>query len=169
LFQSQSAGHLPDRGYLFSRDFITGGVSELKTQANGSVKHTGSQPQNNMKTRTLITIGAVALAAVVINVSAYNLTLTPRAASIQQNVVKSAAELPAYTVNYVASATPALLTPRAAANQIKVVAGIGQAVPVAKCSLVGTPKAISLAGSQARMSCCGMMVASCPMNANCGK
>jgi hypothetical protein len=64
-----------------------------------------------------------------------------------------------------AAAVPAI-TPRAAGNEPTTVKGV-EATP-AQCPVMGTPKSQSLAGSSARTSCCGQTVAACPFMTGCG-
>jgi len=51
-------------------------------------------------------------------------------------------------------------TPRAAGNQTVTVSGTELAVT--KCPVMGTPKSQSLAGNEARTSCCGRTLAALP-------
>jgi hypothetical protein len=112
-----------------------------------------------MKTRILLTtIGAAALAAITINAFASDALLSPRAAGNQTLVAPG-----------VAAAQPAFVaqtaTPRAAGNQTVAVSGTGSAVT--KCPVMGTPKSQSLAGNEARTSCCGRTLAACPNMTTC--
>ena len=73
-----------------------------------------------MKTRNLIiTLGAVAFAAITINATASDALLSPRAAGNQIKHVSNSVDTPTITVAYVDSGS-AQLSPRAAGNQIKV-------------------------------------------------
>ncbi len=119
-----------------------------------------------MKTKILLTLGAVLVAAATYNLHAGNgaAFLTAR------DTVKAVPVTEVITVNYKTPASTALLTPRAAGNVSKiVVASATDSVMVAKCPLVGTPKSIETAGNKARMACCNMMLADCSTTAMCGK
>ena len=112
-----------------------------------------------MKIRILlVTISAAALAAITLSVNASDTLLTPRAAGNQIIVAPGvAAAQPAF------AAQPA--TPRAAGNQTVTVSGTELAVT--KCPVMGTPKSQSLAGNEARTSCCGRTLAACPNMSTC--
>jgi hypothetical protein len=103
----------------------------------------------------------------------------------------AAAALAAITLNV--NASDALLSPRAAGNQIKVVPGVTTAQPafvtqtatpralgnqtatvkgtettVEKCSAIGSPKYLVTVGNEARTSCCNRTLAACPNMSTCG-
>lgn len=60
-----------------------------------------------------------------------------------------------------------LRSPRAAANQI---VRVGQSEStVAKCPVVGSPKYLASAGNNAPTACCGMTIGQCPAMAACAK
>ena len=92
-----------------------------------------------------------------------------------------------------ANASDALLTPRAAGNQTRIVPGITEAQPafaaqtvtpraagnqavavkgtetiVAMCSAIGSPKYVAAAGDNARTSCCNRTLAACQNMSTCG-
>jgi hypothetical protein len=118
-----------------------------------------------MKTKLLLTLGATLLTIVAIKLNASTTLLTPRAATNQPKVAMadSAAIVVAPKVE-----SAVLLTPKAAGNQILTVkAEPARFVP--KCQLAGTPRAITAAGSSARMICCGMTVAACENAGACAK
>ena len=132
--------------------------------------------------KMLLLLGAVALTAAAVNVGAYNSTRSPRAADNQIKTFKNpsapaTAAVAAAPETVAATAAPAApvvhitLSPRATENQIKVAAGTGTADRLAftGCKLSGGPKAIAEAGRNARMSCCSMTLADCPMVATCGQ
>ena len=114
----------------------------------------------NMKTRILlVTIGAAALAAITLNVNAGTTLLSPRAAGNQIQVAPGISEShPAFVTQ--------TATPRAAGNQNVTVNGTESAVT--KCPVMGTPKSQSLAGDEARTSCCGRTLATYPNMNTCG-
>jgi hypothetical protein len=110
-----------------------------------------------MKTRILLTtIGAVALAAITINVNASDALLSPRATG---NQIKTAPDItaaqPAFTTQAV--------SPRALNNQTLTVASVANDVnPVMEChKMIASPKAIqACAANPAGMSgCCKPAVA----------
>jgi len=111
-----------------------------------------------MKTRNLlITLGAVAFAAITINATASNALLSPRAAGSQIQQVSGTAS----HVNTIAVNTTTV-SPRAAGNQIKTVAGLSNEVnPATTCAMNMTgssPKAIQAcaANPSAPMPCCAV-------------
>ena len=113
-----------------------------------------------MKTRILLTtIGAAALAAITLNVSASDTLLTPRAAG-NQIVVASG----------VTAAQPAFVTqtatPRALGDQTVTIKGTETTGE--KCSAIGSPKYLATIGNHARTSCCNRTLAECPAMSNCG-
>ena len=113
-----------------------------------------------MKTRILLTtIVAAALAAITINAFANDALLTPRAVGNQVQIASG-----------ITGAQPAVAvqtaTPRELGNQTATVTGTE--TTSAKCPVMGSPKARSLAGSAARTSCCGRTVAACPNMSTCG-
>jgi hypothetical protein len=112
-----------------------------------------------MKTKVLL-LGAV-VTAFAFSASANDVLLSPRAAGNQIKVVSDFGVAPA------AHPGIALLMPRAQDNQIASVSG---SKPVlAKCAVLGSPRAVSAAGSAARTACCGQTIASCPTTLGCGK
>ncbi len=122
-----------------------------------------------MKTKILLTLGAVLVAAATYNLYAGNgaVFLTKFNPA---NAVKLAPLTETITVTYAAPASTALLTPRAAGNVSRVVvANAADNMKLAKCPLVGTPRSIETAGNKARMACCNMMLADCSTTAMCGK
>ena len=119
-----------------------------------------------MKTKILLTVAAALVTVLALNLNASTPLLTPRAATNQPKVAAQAD-------NTVVAVSPkadrsVLLTPRAAGNQIVHVKAVAS-LPVAKCQLIGTPRSITAAGSSARMSCCGMTVATCSSTGMCAK
>lgn len=113
-----------------------------------------------MKTKILLTIGAVLLASVTSHLNAGNTLLSPRAADNQIKVVSSTPN----DVNLVSANNRVLLSPRAASNRIITIAGVETVA--AKCRVIGSPKYLATAGSAARMSCCNLTLAECSnMNA----
>jgi hypothetical protein len=105
-----------------------------------------------------------------------------------------AAALAAITIN--ASAYDIALSPRAAANQIKIVPSVTAAQPAqpatadqaalspraaasqvatvtgtetvtVKCSATGSPKYLATVGNAARMACCKLTIAECPTMSTC--
>lgn len=123
-----------------------------------------------MKTKVLLTIGAVLLAAVTINLNAGTgaAFLTKHSSA---NAVKAAPVTEFVTVTYKAPANTALLTPRAAGNAAKIVIADAASsnLKAAKCQLAGTPKSIEIAGNKARMACCNMTLAQCSTIGMCVK
>jgi hypothetical protein len=112
-----------------------------------------------MKIRILLmTIGVAALAAITHNVNASDTLLTPRAAGNQIIVAPGTSDAQPAVVTQTA-------TPRAAGNQTVTVNGTESAVT--KCPIMGTPKSRSLAGDEARTSCCGRTLAACPNMSTC--
>ncbi|MGB8369819.1 MAG: hypothetical protein ACLPYZ_09055 [Limisphaerales bacterium] len=102
-----------------------------------------------------------------------------------------AAALAAIALNV--NASGALLTPRAAGNQIIVAPGVTAAQPafvtqtatpralgnqtatvqgtettVVKCSAIGSPKYLATVGNDARTTCCKLTLAECPTMSTCG-
>jgi hypothetical protein len=108
--------------------------------------------ENKMKTRNLLTIGAVTLAAITLNVAASDALLSPRAAGNQIKQVSG-------TANHANPAGPAAATvsPRAAGNQSATIAGVGNEVnPAVTCarSMNGSPKAIQACVEHTTMPGC---------------
>jgi len=117
-----------------------------------------------MKTRILLTtIGAAALAAITINVSAGTTLLSPRA---QDNQIKTVPSVMAAQPAQPMPADQAALSPRAAASQI--VTAKGTETVVVKCSATGSPKYLATVGNAAHTTCCKSTLAECPMMSNCG-
>jgi hypothetical protein len=113
-----------------------------------------------MKTRILlVTIGAAALAAITLNVSASDALLTPRAAGNQIKIVPGITE-----------AQPAFVTqtaiPRVLGNETVTVKGTE--TPAVKCSAIGSPKYLATVGNKARTTCCNRTLAACPAMSTCG-
>lgn len=96
-------------------------------------------------------------------------------------------------VTFQVNASDALLTPRTAGNQIKVIPGVTTAQPafaiqtvapralgnrltpikgteaaVVKCSAIGSPRYLATAGAAARTGCCNRTLAECPTMNTCG-
>ena len=120
-----------------------------------------------MKTKILLTLGAVLLTA-----ATYNLYAGNGAAFLTAlNTIKAAPVTEVITVTYKTPANAALLTPRAAGNMsmIAVANGANAGLKVAKCQLIGTPRSIESAGNKARMVCCNMTRADCSTTAMCSK
>lgn len=117
-----------------------------------------------MKTKILLALGAVTLAAFAVSATANDVLLSPRAKDNQLKVV-SGVSAPSV------AAKPVALSPRAADAQIKTVKNSAPAgsLAAAKCPVIGSPKAVADAGSAARTSCCGMTSGACPDLAACGK
>ena len=107
-----------------------------------------------MNTKVLL-LGAV-VAAFTVSTYAAEPLLTPRAAGNQINHVSTAAETPTTTIMYVDS-KPALLAPRAASNQAKVVKGANieanMAMDCAK-NMGGSPKAVAECSAHTTMPGC---------------
>jgi len=113
-----------------------------------------------MKIRILLTtVAATALAAITINAFASDALLTPRAAGNQIQVAPGTSDTQPAVVAPIA-------TPRALGNQSTTVTGT-ETTP-AKCPVMGSPKSQSLAGNEARTSCCGRTLAACPNMNTCG-
>ena len=107
----------------------------------------------------LITLGAVTVAVLTLNLSAQDAALSPRAAG--NRVIHTTGQANSITV--VTAATVAgvpALSPRAAGNQHVAVAGTE--VAVKSCPVIGSPKYIGTAGAAARTSCCNLTLAECP-------
>jgi hypothetical protein len=106
-----------------------------------------------MKTRNLlITLGAAAFAAITINATASDVSLSPRAAGNQIAHASGTAS----DVN-LAIASTATISPRAAGNQIATIAGQSNEVnPAVACAknMNGTPKAVAECTSHATMPAC---------------
>jgi hypothetical protein len=117
----------------------------------GAMKCRQNKKKVNMKTRILLTtVGAAALAAITLNVSAGTGLLSPRA---QDNQIKVAPGITA------AQPAPAAQTvsPRVLGNQITTVASVANDVnPVMEChKMIASPKAIqACAANPAGMSGC---------------
>ena len=107
-----------------------------------------------MKTSNLLTIiGAVAFAAITININASDALLSPRAAGNQITKVYSANADP----NLLAASQSASLTPRSAGNQITRSAGVNtdaNAATACAKSMNGSPKAVSECTSHTTMPSC---------------
>ena len=109
-----------------------------------------------MKTRNLlITLGAAAFAAITINASASDASLSPRAAGNQTQQASG-------TANEVKLVNPTgtAVSPRAAGNQIVTVAGQSNEVnPAIACAknMSGTPKAVAECVSHTTMPACNPM------------
>ncbi len=113
-----------------------------------------------MNTRNLVIVGAV-VTAFAFNSFAAEPLLSPRQKDIQIKVVKSSVAPPTIAIAYVDS-TPALLSPRAAGNQIKVLKGVDTTInPALVClqNMNGTPKAVAECASHANMPGCQATVA----------
>ena len=112
-----------------------------------------------MKTRSLLTIGAVALAAITLKVAAGDAQFSPRTAGNRIKTVSGTAN----DLNLAAAQTAAI-SPRAAGNQIKTVAGTASDVnPATTCArnMLGTPKAVQACVEHSTMpGCMSAMVAS---------
>ena len=124
-----------------------------------------------MKTKILLTLGAVLLAVATFNVGAYNVAHSPRATANQIVIASSTAEpaAPAVVVSTPAPDVRTALSPRAAANQIAVTPGTQAPATTVKCTATGSPKYLAAAGSSARTSCCGLTLAACPSMSACAK
>ncbi len=110
--------------------------------------------KKNMKTKVLL-LGAVVTAFAFTSFAADSL-LTPRAKEAKINSVMSSVATPNITVTYVDS-TSALLTPRAQANQTKLVKGTANDLNAAlECrkTMVGSPKAVAECSSHTTMPGC---------------
>ena len=110
-----------------------------------------------MKTQILLTtIGAVALAAITLNVNASDALLSPRAAANQIKTV------PGTTMVQAAPVTGIALSPRATVNQTITVAGVANDVnPTIACrNMTASPKAIQAcaANPTAAMPCCAKRI-----------
>jgi hypothetical protein len=95
----------------------------------------------NMKTRNLLlTIGAVGLTVITLNLNASDALLSPRVAGNQIRVVPATAA----DQNRTAANQSATLLPRAAGNQIAMATGTANEVnPVMACrNMAGSPKTI---------------------------
>ena len=107
-----------------------------------------------MKTKNLIiTLGAVAFAAITININASDALLSPRATGNQITKVSSVNTDP----NLLAASQGILLAPRVAGNQITKFAGTYNEVnPATACakSMNGTPKAIQACVEHTTMPGC---------------
>jgi hypothetical protein len=126
----------------------------------GAMKRRPKLKKQNMKTRILLTtIGAAALAAITINVSASDALLSPRAAG---NQIKAA---PAATAdgNLVAANQNSTVSPRALGNQTTTVASVANDVnPTVACrNMIASPKAIQACAEHptAMSGCCKPAVA----------
>jgi len=113
-----------------------------------------------MKNRNLlITIGAVALTALTINLNASGALLSPRAAGNQIKTASTAIASP----NSATENQSAAVSPRTLGNQTTTVAGAANDVnPAIACrNMTASPKAIQAcaANPTAAMPCCGRSVA----------
>ena len=122
-----------------------------------------------MKTKILLALGAVTLAAFAVSATANDVLLSPRAKDNQLKVVSGATASGTAATPVAVNAVK--LSPRAADAQIKTVKNSAPAgnLAAAKCPVIGSPKAVADAGSAARTSCCGMTSGACPDLAACGK
>jgi hypothetical protein len=125
---------------------------------NGRLACQQIKQTTTMKRNILITIGAVALAAITINATAAEPLLSPRAAGNQIKHVSGIANDPnLVAANNNVSPSGALLSPRAASNQIKTVPGVANDVnPALVCAktMTGSPKAIQACIESGTMSAC---------------
>lgn len=64
-----------------------------------------------------------------------------------------------------AVANQGTISPRAAGNQVQTVSDTE--ILAAKCPVIGSPKYVATAGNAARTSCCKMTVAECPTVKDC--
>lgn len=113
-----------------------------------------------MKTRILLTVGAAALAAIALNVSASNALLSPRAAG---NQIK-AAPVAVATHKSATESQSAAVSPCARGHQTMTAAcAANDMSPATQCvrSMDGSPKAIQACAANANMP-------DCPMNAPAG-
>ena len=108
-----------------------------------------------MKTKILLTLGAVALTAITFNANAYDIALSPRAAA---NQIKTAPGINKDPDLVAVNNNGAALSPRAAVNQIKTVSGTNNDPNVATaCRNVMTgssPKAIAACEANSTMPGC---------------
>ena len=112
-----------------------------------------------MKITTLLALGTALLTVTVLNLSAYDIALSPRAAANQIKVVSGTTAATPVTAYVVA------LSQRAAASQITQVNGTEPLV--AKCPVAGSPKFLVAAGDNAPTACCGMAVGKCSAMSAC--
>jgi hypothetical protein len=108
--------------------------------------------KKRMKTKMLLTLGAVLLTAITFNANANDTALSPRAAANQIKTV------PVTTAVQAAPATGIAQSPRAAANQIQTVSGANNDPNVATaCRNVMTgssPKAVAACEANSTMPGC---------------
>ena len=131
-----------------------GGVRRIR-QFAGAMKLRQNRKKIKMKTRSLLTLGAAAFAAITLNVAAADALLSPRAAG---NQIQRAAG----TANDVklVSTTGITASPRALANQTKTVADASEEVnPAIICAktMTASPKAIQACVQSGTMSGCKPM------------
>ncbi len=107
-----------------------------------------------MKTTKVLLLGAVVTAFALTSFAGSNGAYLLKASAASN--VKPTADTTVTTIAYVET-TPALLSPRAAGNQIKVVKGVANDVnPALVCrnNMVGSPKAVAECSSHANMPGC---------------
>ena len=111
-----------------------------------------------MKTKILLTFGAVALTAITFNANAYDIALSPRAVANQIKHVSGTNN----DANLIKVNTAVALSPRAAANQLPIVSGTNNDPNVATaCRNVMTgssPKAIQACEANPAMPGCNSTV-----------
>lgn len=106
-----------------------------------------------MKTKLLL---SAMVAAFAVSTFAGDVNLSPRAKDNQVKVVKNANEKAATTVASTATASPKLLSPRAAGNQIAKASGVAnERNPYLECqkTMVGSPKAVQSCIEGGAMPC----------------
>ena len=107
-----------------------------------------------MKSKILLTLGAVALTAITFNANAYDIALSPRAAANQIKHVSGTNN----DANLAKANVAVALSPRAAANQIKTVSGTNSDLNVATAcrnAMTGSsPKAIAACEANSTMPGC---------------
>jgi len=107
-----------------------------------------------MKTKILLTLGAVALTAITFNTNAYDITLSPRATANQIKHVSGTNNDPNLLL---ANNNGVALSPRAAANQIQTVPTVANDVnPALACRkmMTASPKAVAACEANPAMPGC---------------
>lgn len=139
------------------RGLSGGGVSGIQT-FDGVMNRSSKLKVDNMKTRILLALGAVALTAATFNLTAADTLLSPRAAG---NVIHHATG--ANDANTLKPDTTAALSPRAASGRIGTVASVPNDFnPALMCRKVmaASPKAITACEANPAMPCCTAAIAS---------
>jgi hypothetical protein len=142
---------------IFLRDFPNGGVLQIQT-FGGAMKLRQKERKIKMKTRNiLITLGAVTVAAITLNLNASAALLSPRAAGSE--IIRTAGTNNDVNLVALGLTSTEYASPRLAGNKVVTAASTSSAVnPSTLCSqnMTASPKAIQACAANplAPMPCC---------------